>query len=113
MNISYISIYKLIIFILLINSGCNTQKQYKIIPPDKLADIYIDLTINAGIDLFKDTSASDKVSDFIVDSILQKYNYSENDMKNTIQHYNEDVLKWKEFYEKVILKLEKQYIKSD
>lgn len=112
MNTNYILIYKLIIFLLIINSGCN-KSQNKVIPPNKLAEIYIDLNLNTGINLLNDTlHAHDSIS-FVFDSVLQKHNYNRTDLLQTIENYNQDLSKWKEFYEITIDRLEKLDINSN
>lgn len=109
MNTNYISIYKILVIILLLIPGCGIENTYKIITPAKLSDIYLEL--NTEVNLTSDSSSA-KETDYYFSGLLKKYGFTENDFKYTIEAYNQDITKWKEFYENLIIKLEKAYTTS-
>ncbi len=92
------------IFIFLF-TGCSEIRK-KEIPPSKLADIYINLVLADGTREPIDSLLL-KNRDGISDSIFMKHNVTAEQIKFTIDNYNNDINKWKEFYKIVIEKLKK------
>jgi hypothetical protein len=109
MNIKCISIYnmgyRIILIILLFTGifGCGKRLSSDI-PPDKFAAIYIDLKLSKASVPNADSlmKTSDKE---ILNRILKKHNVTPEQIRMTVDIYNKDVSKWKEFYENVSKRL--------
>lgn len=94
--------YTLVVFIILF-AGC--QEKYKEeIPVKKFADIYVDILLQGNVNIQADSIYF--VDQPNVDSLLRFYDLDRKRIKYTIDEYNKDVKKWKEFYQTVIAKLE-------
>lgn len=91
--------------ILFLIIGCSSPEK-KEIPRSKFADIYIDLVLTEGkrepID-----SLLLKSNAVVSDSIFQKHKVTVEQIKLTLDNYNKDINRWKEFYKIVIEKLER------
>ena len=97
--------YRITLIILLLTGlfGCG-NRFFSEIPPDKFAAIYIDLKLSEAS--IKSADSLMKTSDKeILNRILKKHNVTVEQIQITIDNYNKDVLKWKEFYENVSKKL--------
>ncbi|MDI6803264.1 MAG: DUF4296 domain-containing protein [Bacteroidota bacterium] len=89
--------------ILFLIIGCSSPEK-KEIPSSKFADIYIDLILAEGMREPIDSLLL-KSNDEVSDSIFQKHKVTVGQIKLTIDNYNKDINKWKEFYKIVIEKL--------
>lgn len=92
----------IILFLLI---GC-TSSEKKEIPRSKFAEIYIDLVLTEGRRESIDSLLL-KSNEAVTDSIFQKHKVTVEQIKYTIDNYNKDINKWKEFYKIVIDKLER------
>jgi hypothetical protein len=109
MNTKCTLIYKMthkfiiIIVIAIVYIGCE-KKSSETISPEKFASIYVDVRLSGAwetnIDSLLITTNREKT-----DSILARHGVTIEKIKSTIDTYNKDVSKWKEFYDVVIRKL--------
>lgn len=91
--------------ILFLIIGCSSPDK-KEIPLHKFTDLYIDLVLTEGTREPIDSLLL-KSNEAVADSIFQKHNVTAEQIKFTIDNYNKDINKWKEFYKVVIEKLKK------
>jgi len=109
MNTKCISIYnmpyKITLIILLFAGifGCG-EKLPSDIPPDKFAAIYTDLKLSKASVQNADSLMKTSDKEFL-NRILKKHNVTPEQIRMTIDNYNKDVSKWKEFYENVYKRL--------
>lgn len=97
--------YRITLIILLFTGlfGCGKRLSSEI-SLDKFAAIYIDLKLSNASTQSADSlmKTSDKE---ILNRILQKHNVTPEQIQMTIDNYNKDAAKWKEFYENVSKRL--------
>lgn len=75
----------------------------KLIPEDKLIDIYVDILIA------QDTVSAASVStDSIKTLVLAKYDVTDSLYNHTIQYYNQNPERWEKFFDKAIQYVEKR-----
>ena len=97
--------YRIISIILLVMGlfGCGKRLSSEI-PPDKFAAIYIDLKLSKAS--VQNTDSLMKTSDKeILNRMFKKHNVTPEQIRMTVDNYNKDVRKWKEFYEYVSKRL--------
>ncbi len=112
MNIKCISIYSMVIrvtfiFMLVVVGFCGCDKKTSaVLPPDKFALIYVDILLSkASVKSADSLSKSPNIE--ALDKIFHRHNVIREQIQATIDDYNNNVSKWKEFYSIVINKLEK------
>ena len=89
---------------MLLLPGCSDDK---IIEQDKLVLVYTDLLI------IQDTvSSKDKSLDSLRNSVFSGYNVTQEEYENTIKYYNEDIIRWEVFFDKVTSHLDSLSRKS-
>jgi hypothetical protein len=109
MNTKCISIYKMaykitLIFLLFAGIfGC-WKRLSSDIPPDKLAAIYIDLKLSKASVPNADSLMKTSDKEFL-NRIFKKHDVTTEQVRMTVDSYNKDVSKWKEFYENVSKRL--------
>lgn len=74
------------------------------IPENDFVKVYADMTI------MQDTSSLNQNK--IRETVLKKFNYTEQDYNQTIRYFNEDSERWTKFFDKVISYLEELKLKS-
>ncbi|MCX8057131.1 MAG: DUF4296 domain-containing protein [Ignavibacteria bacterium] len=92
--------YIFLIVVLFLSFNCKSNIR---IEEENFVQIYADLLIAKEIYRGNDTA-------FIKarDSIYNKYNVNNFMVQKTLEYYNSDTEKWKQFFEKVIRRLEEQ-----
>ncbi|MDP2209477.1 MAG: DUF4296 domain-containing protein [Bacteroidota bacterium] len=91
--------------ILFLIIGCSSSEK-KEVPLHKFTDLYIDLVLTEGTREPIDSLIL-KSNEAVADSIFQKHKVTVEQIKLTIDNYNKDINKWKEFYKIVIEKLKR------
>ncbi len=86
-----------------------TCQNDKIIDEDKFVNVYTEMIIaQDSISVFpKDSLLTKNIRTQIRDSILNKFNVSLNQYQRTVDYYNEEPLRWQEFFDKVFAEVEK------
>lgn len=104
-------IFCLLLYIILTNMFLSCSQKYNEIPMETFVNIYIDLTTS------KEISSIDSLADssFVAkrEKYYKRYNVTEGQIKATIESYNKDIYKWKEFYQAVTNKLEAMQISNE
>jgi hypothetical protein len=77
--------------LLILLSSCQENPP---IPGDKFVKVYSDMTI------MQDTTALTQKT--IRESVLKKYNLSENDYNETIKYFNSNPERWNKFFDEVL-----------
>ena len=97
--------YKITLIILLFAGifGCGKRLSSDI-PPEKFAAIYIDLKLSKASIPNADSLMKTPDKEFL-NSILKKHDVTPEQIRMTVDSYNKDVSKWKEFYEHVSKRL--------
>jgi hypothetical protein len=85
--------------------GCD-QKTSAVLPPNKFAVIYVDILLSKASSISAD-SLSNSPDNRRLDKIFHLHNVTTKQIESTIDDYNNNVSKWKEFYSIVINELEK------
>jgi hypothetical protein len=83
--------------------GCENKSNSEL-SPEKFAEVYIDLTLSKATTRDADSLIMKSNYEFL-DNILKKRGLTRKRVESTINSYNEDFVKWKDFYEIVIKKL--------
>jgi len=101
-NIKFLrSTAHLLLLLLLITIVVNCTEE-KLIPENKLIDIYVDILIT------QDTVSAKNIStDSIKTLVLAKYDVSDSLYNRTIQYYNQNPERWEKFFDRAIKYLEK------
>lgn len=112
MNIKCISIYSMMrratfIFILITLGFCGCDKKTSaVLPPNKFAVIYVDILLSkASVKSADSLPESPDIE--TLDKVFHRHNVTKEQIQSTIDNYNNNVSKWKEFYSIVTNELEK------
>jgi hypothetical protein len=85
--------------------GMQSCKQNPQIEEKKFVKIYSEMIF------MQDTSSLSKPT--IKEKVLKKFNVSENDYNNTVKYFNEEPEKWQNFFDSVIVYIERSRPKSN
>ncbi len=77
------------------------------IPENKFVDLYTDIVIAQE----SGRSSYEEMREVRLE-LFKKYNITEDEYKLTLDYYNQDPRRWKEFFDKVIAKVEKMKMVS-
>jgi hypothetical protein len=92
-------IVRLILFILIISVSFQSCQKSSVIDEKKFIKIYAEMLF------MQDTSMLSQQT--IKESVLKKFNVSENDYDHTITFYNDDPERWPKFFDSTIVYIEK------
>ncbi len=99
------------ILIVVIFPFVSCSQKDKEIRMETFVNIYVELAISKGMGSVNQLTDSIFITE--KNTILKKYNVSEEQIRNTIAFYNKDVYKWREFYEKVVRRFEELQKKEE
>ena len=100
--------FSLFVFIALFLFSVSCKKDAPVsgaIPEDRLVDLYSHALI-----LQEEGKISGRDSTWIaerIDSFYRSENLNRNEIESALQHYKQELPRWREFYEKVVKKLER------
>ena len=99
-----------ITLLLLITSSCSQKQQANnIIDKEKFEAMYVELLDSAQV---IQSSPADSTLSLIAARILKRHEASPEQFKATVQFYNSDTKRWKEFYENVVTRIDERSIKK-
>ena len=82
-----------------VTTSCSNQESStNVIPSEQFEKIYIELLDSTGVN---QESASDTTLTPVAERILRRNNVTEAEFRGTVQFYNADTKRWREFYENV------------
>lgn len=80
-------------------TSCSKQESTNnVIPPEQFEKIYVELLDSTAV---SKESESDTTLTPVAERILKRNNVTEAEFRATVQFYNADTKRWKEFYENV------------
>lgn len=110
MNTNFTSIFKITFSIIFLITGCETKSNKQYLSVEKFSDFYVDLITESHNILETNKIGNDTTITSLFDKVLSKHKINRDDINQTVKFYNDDIPKWKEFYEKVILKLQQKRV---
>jgi hypothetical protein len=101
--------YCLPCFFSLIFAVCsdNKPKSVGVIPQEKFIQLYIDILVAGESGYLSSTdSVKAAMGRNIIDSLYASNRVTETQVRQTVEEYNKDLIRWKEFYDEVSKRLE-------
>lgn len=101
MRIQYLLLLSIVLW------GCTQKHQPSegAIPKDTFIQLYIDLLIAGEMGYL---SSNDSTSKKVIDSLYTRYGVTDAQVRMTMEEYNKDLRRWKDFYDEVTRRLEEK-----
>jgi len=103
-----IRVFSSIILVIFLLANCSeeTNSFHASIPRERFVQLYIDVLLAGESGRLSAVDSSRMPRTSVLDSLYQKYEVTESQVKQTIDEYSKDLRRWKEFYDEVIQRLE-------